>query len=99
VFEIRDGLLEIRDALEGTQRPVRFGLPLAPGVGVALEGSRAQLRLRGGRGVELALPDGVAWRVAEAPYFPEFGRSLERPVLVGDADAFRAGIWRFRLQP
>jgi uncharacterized heparinase superfamily protein len=98
VFEIRDGILEIRDALEGIQRPVRFGLPLAPGVGVAFEGSRAQLRLRGGLGLELELPAGVAWRVAEAPYFPEFGRSLERPVLVGDADAFRAGTWRFRLQ-
>jgi len=98
VFEVRDGSLEIRDTLEGRQRPVRFALPLAPGLGVTLEGSRARLRLRGGLGLELALPDGVSWRVAEAPYFPEFGRSLERPVLVGDADSFRAGTWRFRVQ-
>jgi uncharacterized heparinase superfamily protein len=98
VFEVQDGILEIRDALEGSQRRVRFALPLAPDLGVALEGGRAHLRLRGGLGLEIALPAGVSWRVAEAPYYPEFGRSLERPVLVGDADSFRAGTWRFRVQ-
>jgi uncharacterized heparinase superfamily protein len=99
VFEVQDGTLEIRDALEGRQRPVRFSLPLAPGLGVAVEGARARLRLPGGLGLEIALPDGVAWRVAEAPYFPEFGRSVGRPVLVGEAASFRAGAWRFRVQP
>jgi uncharacterized heparinase superfamily protein len=99
VFEVQDGILEIRDALEGRQRPVRFSLPLAPDLGVTLEGARARLRLRGGLGLEIALPAGVSWRVAEAPYFPEFGRSLERRVLVGDAEDFRAGTWRFRVQP
>jgi uncharacterized heparinase superfamily protein len=99
VFELRDGALEIHDALEGRQRPVRFTLPLAPGVDVGLGGERARLRLPGGCDLDLELPAGVAWRVAEAPYFPEFGRALERPVLVGEAGGFRAGTWRFRVQP
>ena len=29
--------------------------------------------------------------------FPEFGRNLERPCLVGRAPRFTTGVWRFRL--
>jgi uncharacterized heparinase superfamily protein len=97
-FRLGEDGLELQDAIEGRGRPVRFALPLAPGLPVALEGSRARVRLPGGATLGIELPEGVAWRVETRPYFPEFGRSLDRPVIAGAAESFRAGTWRLRLQ-
>ncbi len=61
-------------------------LPLAPGIEPLLDGTRARLRLPGGGWLRIELDGGPRLRVARAPYFPEFGRRLERSVLVAEAD-------------
>ncbi|MCZ6782413.1 MAG: alginate lyase family protein, partial [Proteobacteria bacterium] len=92
------GRVEIRDRLSGQARPVRLTLPLAPGLEPDLGADgRAELSLAGGVRLRIALPEGLAWRVERAPYFPEFGRQVERACLVAEAPAgaFREGFWRF----
>jgi uncharacterized heparinase superfamily protein len=97
VFELRDGLLEIHDTLEGRGLPVRLGLPLAPGISVALDGDLARLELPSGTRLAVELPRGARWTIESGWYFPEFGRSLDRSLLVGRSDDFRKGTWRLRV--
>lgn len=107
-FEVAAECVTIRDSLEGGELPVRIAFPLAPGLEPELgeQSGRAWARvpLPDGTVLELDLAAGdsstagsVRWTVERAPYFPEFGKRLERAVLVGVADAFTAGSWRFRL--
>jgi uncharacterized heparinase superfamily protein len=96
VFMVREDAVEIRDAIEGRPRPIRLQLPLAPGTEVHLGAGRARLGLRDGSALVLELPSDAAWRVENAACFPEFGRSVERPVLVGEAQALRRATWRLR---
>jgi len=110
VFRVDSGSLEIRDRLEGPERRVRMALPLAPGLVPELRpvsgsgpdsgGEAFLLRVGLERGFELEveLPRGVAWRIGSAPYFPRFGSNLERACLIGEADGFREGTWRFNLR-
>jgi hypothetical protein len=97
-FHVEPDRAEIRDRIEGRSEPVRLTLPLAPHLEVRLEGARAQVRLRRGDLLEIVLPEGPAWRLERLPYFPEFGRRLERPGLVGEAARFEEGLWIFRLR-
>jgi len=104
VFEAREGAVEITDSLEGVARPVRLMLPLAVGLEPTLvcseggeSGDHATIRLSGGPILRIDLPEGLRWRVERAPYFPEFGRRLERACLVGEGEGFRSGRWRFEL--
>ena len=89
--------LEVRDTLEGRRRPVRLVLPLAPGLEPRLGDGIARLRLASGRWLRIDLPSGVAFRVERAPYFPEFGRVVERAMLVGEAASFDSGRFAFSL--
>ena len=110
VFRVDSGSLEIRDRLEGPERSVRMALPFAPGLEPELRplagsGSDSmedafllRVGLEQGFELEIELPKGVIWRLERAPYFPRFGSNLERPCLVGEADGFREGIWRFNLR-
>ena len=94
VFEMQGDAIAIRDRLEGRARPARFALPLAPGVEVRVDGSRARLRLPGGSWLRAELDGGPALRAERAPYFPEFGRRIERAVLVAEADPWPATTLR-----
>ena len=88
---------------------MRIAFPLAPGLTPELApasgaggGVRARIPLSGGAWLEFAEADsreesGIRWSVERAPYFPEFGKRVERFVLVGRADAFTAGHWLFQL--
>jgi hypothetical protein len=101
VFAAADGVVEIADSIEGRARPVRLALPLAPGVKATLDAVqgdavRASLRLPSGRCVEVSLPSPARWTVEPVAYFPEFGCRLERDCLVGVAEDFGSGVWRFR---
>jgi hypothetical protein len=95
VFEVDEASVAIHDQLTGPAAPVRLHLPLAPGLAPRLDGSRAAIDLpRGGR-LHIELPRGVHWRVSRIPYFPEFGRTIERQALLGEADSFASASWRF----
>ncbi len=115
-FRLDGGCLTIEDRIEGQQVPVRFALPLAPGLEPKLrapgavgrvagrqgglptpagEGAQLQLVLRSGKRLCVELPAGVRWSIEQRAYFPGFGEHVERACLVGKADVFRAGTWRF----
>jgi uncharacterized heparinase superfamily protein len=95
-FEVSADAVRVVDRLDGREARVDAHLPLAPGVEVALEARSARLRLPSGARVDLALPEGVAWRLERGPYFPRFGREEERPILRGHAPTWRGGVWLFR---
>jgi len=101
-FEVREGRVEIIDDIEGSARPLRLTLPLAVGVKTTLRAGEgdapaAELVLPSGRRVEVSLPASADWKIERAPYFPEFGRSLDRDCLVGRAEALRGATWHFRV--
>lgn len=95
-IEVRSDGVEILDRIEGRPEPVHLVLPLAPGLEPHLSGGRVELALASGGRLELVLPEGPTWRIERSPYFPEFGRRLERPALVGRSDRFAAGRWVLR---
>lgn len=94
--------LHITDALEGPGQPVRMMLPLAPGLvptldAQASDGFACCIPLRSGTTLRIDLPGGLAWQIEETVYLPEFGKRVQRPCLLGTADRFEGGSWRFYL--
>jgi hypothetical protein len=99
--------LEIGDRIEWRPRPVRFALPLAPGIELDPEQVRAGcLRIplppypegpRLGNTLEWTLPGDVQWRLERGPYYPRFGTDIERAVLVGEAAHYRNSRMTFRV--
>lgn len=83
VMEVTEGMLTITDQIEGTSRPLHFTFPLAPGIEAELKGHRAWLTLPGGGQVTLDLARDVSWSLERRPYFPEFGKVVERWAVVG----------------
>ena len=95
-FELgADGALAIHDSFDAPAPHARAFLPLAPGIAPALAGHVATLPLRAGGALRIALPPTLAWRIARAPYYPEFGREEERAVLVGEGTHVVRAEWRF----
>jgi hypothetical protein len=68
-------------------------LPLAPGVGVRLAGTTAELELSRGRRLALALPAAARWHIERAPCFLAPDVLAERSVLVGEAEGLAAADW------
>ncbi len=100
VFALDQGGVEIRDRLEGSKKPVRLSLPLAPGIRARLVhdqdgGAEVHLVLPSGRRMRLGLPIEAEWRIERHPYFPLFGVEVERERILGEADVFESGTWRF----
>ena len=100
-FAVASDGLEIVDSLEGPARRVTMHLPLAPGLVPALSQPVpgqwvCRVGLRCGGTLRIELPEGVSWSVEEADYLPEFGLAVPRACLVGKADRFVRGCWRFR---
>lgn len=103
-FSLAGGVLEIRDWVEGVPRAVRLALPLAPGLEPRLVhdqegGTEAHVRLAGSGRLRVILPVEVNWRIERIPYYPEFGIEADRACLVGEAEAFESGCWRFEFSP
>ena len=95
--------LVIEDTLEGASQPACSRLPLAPGLEPRLvraaDGSTvAEIDLADGRMLRIELATTLEWRAEKAPYFPEFGRSVERICLVGEGPAFVRGVSRLSLR-
>jgi len=97
VFEVDEAGVAIHDQLTGPAAPVRLHLPLAPGLVPHLDASGAAIHLPRGPQLRIELPQGVRWRVTRTPYFPEFGRRIERHALLGEADSLAPATWRFTL--
>jgi hypothetical protein len=102
VFRRQGRTLEICDEILGTPRPVRLMLPLAPGLEPRLShdqdgGAEAHVPLASGARMRVALPVAANWHIARAAYYPEFGREEQRACLVGEANVFESGTWRFEL--
>ncbi|MEE8581273.1 MAG: heparinase II/III family protein [Myxococcota bacterium] len=101
-FSVDAGGVQIRDSLEGRPRPVRFSLPLAPGLEPAFE---TQTRLKialpteSATWLKIELPrgDDLHWRIERRPYFPTFGEERDRACVVGEARNFRSGVWRLEV--
>jgi len=97
-FELADGgALAIRDSFDAPAPRARAFLPLAPGITPALAGHVATLPLRAGGALRIALPETLAWRIASAPYYPEFGSEEGRAVLVGEGTNVARAEWRFTI--
>ena len=98
-FRLNEGVLEIEDALEGVVGPAVLTLPLAPGLEPRLldrDGSmEAEMPLAEGGRLRVVLPSPADWRIERTPFYPEFGREVERACLVGQTEAFESGTWRF----
>ena len=94
---IEAGGLRVEDRFDKPARHARLALPLAPGVSVRLDGTRAQLELPRGRRLELALPEVARWCVERAPCFLAPSAAAERAVLVGEAEDLAAADWRIEL--
>ena len=101
-FCVEEDALEIRDALQGNRRPVRLYLHLAPGLEPRLShdrdgGTEAHLRLMDGAWLRIGLPVSANWRIGQSAYFPSFGCEKIRACLVGEADRFDQGSFRFEI--
>ncbi len=97
VLSLGEDGLEVIDCLEGRARRAVLSLPLAPGLDPVLAGSEARLPLAGGGSLRIELPSAARWRTEVLEYYPEFGRSVERAVLIGESDGEGRHVWRFRL--
>lgn len=94
-FELSaDGALSLVDTFDAPAPSARAFLPLAPGLVPALAGHVATIPLRAGGALRIALPESLAWQIARAPYYPEFGREEERAVLVGEGTNITRAEWR-----
>ena len=95
-FRVDDGALEIEDGFEIPARKAVLLLPLAPGLEVDLAGTRAGVAI-GADTLAIDLPTAATWEVARAPAYREFGKEVERDVLVGRATDLVSARWRFAL--
>jgi hypothetical protein len=104
-FRIEEGSLVVIDVVEGPCDAVRLTLPIDPRWRVELEpdGITARLESRDGADapgpaaeIRIDLPGELEWRVELGPFFPGFGREIERPILVGRGRVLQAGVTRIR---
>lgn len=99
-FRVAADGVELEDWIEGPAREIVARLPIAPGFAVELYAApipRAvcRSRERPDLAIEIELPAAFTWHLEQAESFPTFGRSLERPVLVGVAPRCAAARTRF----
>ena len=97
----------IIDEIEGPCRYARLCLPVDPAWRIELDA--ASFRANAARAadgsttsldaprIELELSNEFAWHVERGPYFPSFGREIERDLLVGEATGPRRATLRINL--
>ena len=100
-FRVVDEGVEIEDTVEGPAREIIARLPIAPGFSVELDTGAAPRALcrsleDPALRIEIALPAAFAWRIESGACYPGFGRSSERPVLVGVASGCTGARTRLR---
>jgi uncharacterized heparinase superfamily protein len=90
--------LRVEDRFDQPAKTARLALPLAPYVGVRLDGARAELAPHRGRRIAVQLPEAARWRVEQAPCFFEHGEAQQRALLVGEASDLAAADWRIEVR-
>ncbi len=103
LFAVGADGVSIADRIEGSFSEIRSCLPIDPAWTVTLEGGRASARCgstdRPGTGVEIELPAAFEWSLERGPYYPTFGREVERFILTGRASRVEGeAVIRFRKQ-
>jgi len=78
--------LTLTDQLEGAPQSARLVFPFAPDLEVQLRETRARIRFGAKSELQIELSPALRWRVERTPYFPEFGKRLDRATLIGEAD-------------
>ncbi len=96
-FALEDDGFTIEDRFDVAAKSVVMVLPLAPGLDPDLEGSRVRVPL-GAATLRIELPKEAEWEVVSAPAYPEFGKEVERDVLVGRGSDVVAASWKFALE-
>jgi uncharacterized heparinase superfamily protein len=99
--------LTIIDEVEGPHEHVRLCLPVDPAWRIELDGSSSRaIATRAIDGsapstvaqrIELELPTALEWNVERGPYYPSFGREVERDLIVGRATGFQRSVLRISL--
>jgi hypothetical protein len=99
--------LTIIDEVEGPHEHVRLCLPVDPAWRIELDGSSSRaIATRAIDGsapstvaqrIELELPTALEWNVERGPYYPSFGREVERDLIVGQATGFQRSVLRISL--
>ncbi len=97
-FEVEPGGVRLHDHFDRPALRARLVLPLAPGLEPRLAGAQARIALARGGELRIALPAAARWRTERMPYFPEFGREIERTALVGEAESLAEAEWRIDLE-
>lgn len=100
-FVVAPDGVSITDRIEGSYSEVRSRLPIDPAWTVRLEGNRAWAHRPSHEGpgarVAIGLPDAFEWSLERGPYYPTFGREVERFILCGRASRVVGdAIIRFR---
>ena len=97
-FEVEPGAATIEDQVIGPCRSVRFFLPLDPAWQVEFEDGSLSARLtRPATHDQPALRDEFRWRLESEPYYPGFGREIERSALIGEGAAVESSTLRISL--
>jgi uncharacterized heparinase superfamily protein len=96
-FEVDASGVVISDRFDAPAPCARLQLPLAPGLEPVVEGCVARVPIGRGQAVSVDLPAEARWRVERGPFFPQFGRQLDRAVLVGEAECLGQATWRLGL--
>ncbi len=79
-FELAGRSLRIRDVFDRTARELILSLPLAPGLVPQLAEGSVCVPVEGGT-LRITASEGLRFQIDTGPYFPEFGRSVDRAVL------------------
>ncbi len=95
-FCVDSEAVTLEDSFDIEAATAEFRLPLAPGLDPILEGRRARVPLAEGT-LQIELPAGLDWKIEMAAAYPEFGKAVERPVLVGRGTRVTAGSWTLSL--
>ena len=95
-FEVTADEITILDEFDRVPASAELRLPLAPGLEPVLEGTVARIDL--GRGsLRIELPRSAVWTAERAAAYPEFGKQVERTVLVGRARELASASWTITL--
>ena len=95
-FEVGEREVTLLDEFDRAAPTAELRLPLAPGLEPELGGRIARIDLAPGT-LRIELPGSAEWTLERSAAYPEFGREVERWVLLGRARDLDRAEWRLAL--